>query len=546
MTTTVLQPFHYVPESDDAFLGLFPYRFDYIYAEHPPWGERPHWQTERRYPLSDRLLLQPTRLYGVRFGSQTHYCLLDLDRGSPYHPHTDPLATARLLAALEGIGLVTPVACTSSYSGGIHLYFPLATAQPSWDLARAVATALENAGFLLRPGQLELFPNPKPYQIGEPPSLFNAHRLPLQAGSYLLNADWQPLWSDRIRFVQQWQLAQSRNTIDWDILHRLVQQAIGKPRQLSNKASQFLADLNAEIEPGWTGFGQTNYLLGRIAMRSYIFHSALTGEPPLTGQALVAAIVETARSLPGYAQWCRHQHEIVSRAEAWASCIENSHYFPYGSSRDKSQLPPDSTTIEPKGSWNQKQAAASRDRIQAAMADLVAQNALPNGTTARFQKLVQYGIGGGTLYKHRDLWHPSHLSESTLPGPDQPTHVPNPTTQPTSLLPAIARNGLKDEALTDFAAEVSLQPGRNGALDGALLDSLERADVGGVATTSPNRSARNDSQTSFGATVFGRMGMLRRKTTAGGAVQGSGSQSSRSQESRWQRWFVRFGRQEPP
>ncbi|MBF2001648.1 MAG: hypothetical protein IGS38_13095 [Synechococcales cyanobacterium M58_A2018_015] len=538
MTKTALQPFCYVPESDDAFLGLFPYRFDYIYAEHPPWGERPHWQTERRYPLSDRLLLQPTRLYGVRFGSQTRYCLLDLDRGSPYHPHTDPLATGRLLAALEGIGLVTPVACTSSYSGGIHLYFPLAAAQPSWELAQAVATTLEKAGFLLRPGQLELFPNPKPYRVGEPPSLFNAHRLPMQAGSYLLNADWQPLWSDRSRFVRQWQLAQSRNALDWDILHRLVQQALSKPRQLSRKASQFLADLNADIEPGWTGFGQTNYLLGRIAMRSYIFHPALTGEPPLTGKALVAAIVETARSLPGYTQWCRHQHEIVNRAEAWASCIENSHYFPYGSS--KSQPSPDNTSAESRESWNQKQSAASRHRIQAAMADLVAQNALPEGATARFQKLVQYGIGGGTLYKHRDLWHPNHLGNaepSDLPRSNQSTAL-TPVTQPTSLLPATARNGLKDGALTDFAAEVSFQSGRNEA--GVLLNPLEQV-VEDAVTTSPKQSTRNDSQISFGAALSGRVRALLGKITAGGAVQGS-----RSQASRWRCWFVRFGRQEPP
>ena len=33
-------------EEPDAFLNLFPHRFDFIYAEHPDPGERPDWKTE--------------------------------------------------------------------------------------------------------------------------------------------------------------------------------------------------------------------------------------------------------------------------------------------------------------------------------------------------------------------------------------------------------------------------------------------------------------------------------------------------------------------
>ena len=194
--------FQYVQEWDDEFLTLFPHRFDYIWAEHSSPDAQVEWKTESRHPLSDRLIQQNSYLYGVRFGAEANYCLLDIDAGSAYHPNHDPLGISRIAAALEPLGLVTYIACTSSYSGGLHLYFPFQKAQSSWQLAIALACLLENAGFKLQPGQLEVFPNPKPYVASGIPSLFNAHRLPLQIGSYLLDGALQPIWSDTHTFCQ--------------------------------------------------------------------------------------------------------------------------------------------------------------------------------------------------------------------------------------------------------------------------------------------------------------------------------------------------------
>lgn len=199
-------------QESDAFLNLFPHRFDFIYAEHPDPVDRPDWKTKSRYPLSDRLVQEGAYVYGVRFGKQTDYLMLDIDLGSLYHPHRDRLAISRLLAALEPLGLVETVAVTSSYSGGIHLYLPFQKAQETWAIAQVVSTLLAHAGFKLKPGQLELFPNPKPYS--EAPSLYAAHRLPLQAGSYLLNQDFQPIYGAQTTFVQRWQFAQQRNDLD--------------------------------------------------------------------------------------------------------------------------------------------------------------------------------------------------------------------------------------------------------------------------------------------------------------------------------------------
>ena len=394
-------------QEPDTFLSLFPHRFDFIYAEHPDPGDRPDWKTESRYPLSDRLLQEGASLYGVRFGKQTDHLMLDIDRGSLYHPHRDRLAISRLLAALEPLGLVEAVAVTSSYRGGIHLYLPFQKAQETWAIAQVVSTLLANAGCKLKPRQLELFPNPKPYS--EAPSLYAAHRLPLQAGSYLLNSDFQPIYGEQTTFVQRWQFAQHRNELDQRTLKRVLQQTKRKRYKLSGKAEKFLHDLNSEVLAGWTDSGQTNYLLGRIAMREYIFGHVQRGSEPLTGEDLAAAICEVARSLPGFEAYCSHQVDLEQRAMFYTRSIQSSHYYPFGSKHQaKTSLLPE-PTAPPKTNWNQSQSHAARDRIQNALTDLRQHHALPETTTARREAIRAYRIGNQTLDKYKELWHPKYL-----------------------------------------------------------------------------------------------------------------------------------------
>ncbi|MGG6270533.1 hypothetical protein ACQ4M3_37940 [Leptolyngbya sp. AN03gr2] len=451
--------FQFIAERDDPFLALFPHRYDYIWADYPRSGYKVEWKTESRHPLSDRMIQQGGYLYGVRFGAQTQYCLLDIDITSQYHPRQDPFAIARIVATLEPLGLVDYLACTSSYSGGLHLYFPFEQAQKSWELAVAVQTLLENEGFMVALGELEILPNPKLYVAEGKPSLYKAHRLPMQLGSYLVNRDWQPIYSDEQSFVQCWQFAQRRNGLNTTAIAQVLKAAKRKQYQISGRADKFLNDLNADIEPGWTGHGQTNFILGRIAMRSYIFGHLLYASRPLEGQALIDDIVATARKLPGYEQWCRHQHEIEHRAEEWACCIENSDYFHFGIA--KSKLKPatgidELESKESKLSWNQQQSEDVRERIRAAIADLIDRHQLPAGIRSRFLALTQYGISGSSLYKHRDLWHPNSSSltfdslgsnpldvnSSIQDASNELSACPNPSNTATSLLHLTECNSL--------------------------------------------------------------------------------------------------------
>ncbi len=407
--TVTSSRFQYIQEWDDEFLSLFSHRYDYIWAEHPDPKGKVEWKTESRHPLSDRLVHQGAYLYGVRFGAETQYCLLDIDVGSIYHPKRDPFAVARILAALEPLGLVSAIACTSSYSGGIHLYFPFEQPQKTWELSLALQAVLENAGFKPTLGQLELFPNARLFVTEGTPNLYAAHRLPMQAGAYILSDAWELTNSNQTTFVQHWRFAQRRNDVSGKALQRLLKAARRKRYTLSGKADKFLNDLNADIEPGWSDFGQTNFLLGRITMRSYIFGHLLHACKPLAGKALVHDIVRVARSLPGYEDWCRHQSDLEHRAEEWAQCVEASHYFPFGQSK---ALPTELTHAKAETetfTWNQQRSQAARERIRQAIADLLNNGSLPSRATARFQALIRYGIGGGSLYRHRDLWHPSHL-----------------------------------------------------------------------------------------------------------------------------------------
>ncbi|MEL6385591.1 MAG: hypothetical protein AAFQ89_24640 [Cyanobacteria bacterium J06626_18] len=428
-------------------------------------GDRPQWQTESRHPLSDRLIQQGAYLYGVRFGAQTQYCLLDIDAGSAYHPQRDPLALSRITEALEPLGLVSSLTCTSSYSGGLHLYFPFEDAQNSWKLAIAVTTLLENAGFKCQPGQLEVFPNPKLYVSDGTPNLFNAHRLPLQIGSYLLNDQLEPIQSSHDTFVRQWHYCQQRNAVEAKSLEQVLKQSRRRQYPISGRADKFLNDLNAEIELGWTGRSQTNHLLGRITMRTYIFHHVLQGGLPLNGDALVNEIVSVATALPGYWDWCGHQHEIYQRAEEWVRCIENSPYFPYGTQRGKYKAKSKPTPIGTvEKTWNEQRSLTAQDKIGSAMADLLRIGQLPDGATARFKKLITYGIGGGTLYKYKALWHPDLWKTPQTPQASKreeasATASPATASHPPSLLSVEVSNPLQEAEssaleMTDEGLEV--------------------------------------------------------------------------------------------
>ncbi|MFN5261080.1 MAG: hypothetical protein ACK5EH_01410, partial [Pseudanabaena sp.] len=111
-----------------TFASFFPYSWNFIYAKNVDRTSKPEWKTETRYPITGRRLYDywadNETLIGVRFDNQTEYAMLDIDKGSPYHPNNNHEKFKTVLQALEEIGLVRPLIVQSSHSEGLHIYYP--------------------------------------------------------------------------------------------------------------------------------------------------------------------------------------------------------------------------------------------------------------------------------------------------------------------------------------------------------------------------------------------------------------------------------------
>ena len=306
----------------------------------------------------------------------------------------------------------------------------------------------------------------------------------------------QPIASSQQSFVRQWDLAAERNDINKKLIKQTVRQSRRKAYRVTGKANKFINDLNADIEPGWSGQGQTNYLLGRIAMRSFIFGHVLYADEPLTGQSLIDDIVKTARSLPGFKDFCGHQHEIEKKAKEWQRSVEDSRYFPYGLKRAAKAI-----KVKDSGpSWNERQEQDARQRIQNAVIALYQQNELPEAITKRFNLLcVTVRMSGDTLYKHRDLWHPKHLSEQQLAmatPPDPPnlcTREDNSGAGGAELLPArpslLAKAGCNTPIDKAFSEQVAAKNRGNQQTGcNTPTDKASEPNEGGQARSKAERS----------------------------------------------------------
>jgi hypothetical protein len=384
------------------------YRWNFIHAFLPEDSTaKPAWTTVKNHPLRPRVLWErwqdANQLIGVRFTHDTCYALLDLDAGGAY---CTAEGVAQIRAALETIGITRTLLIRSSWRGGLHVYIPLAAWVKTFDLAVALKECLKAQGFQIKAGRLEIFPNVKAYGV-KTFIEYNAHRLPLQpgSGSCLLDDALNDLPCNLARFFWLWDGAASQQ--DMDTLRHAMK--IGRdnhrkrPKRRSHPVDTWRHDLDLEITEGWTAYGQTNRLLKTIACYGRVFEG-------LEGQALIDYTQRIAIHCPGYAQYCRHQHEIERKVTAWARAVEG-YYWPLGTppSRDSNSCPPQNNLVP----FNQQQSESAQHRIRAAYAQLEAAGELPDQITARAKAIAQAGgIALRTLYKNLSLWHPQH---QTLP-----------------------------------------------------------------------------------------------------------------------------------
>jgi hypothetical protein len=217
------------------------------------WCSTPaNWKLSRSKLLNE--WYDSHQVIGKRFGNWTNYFVLDIDRPSVYHPlQGSSEALSGIRKVLAAMGLPQSLILTSSHSRGLHLYFPLPRPVKSDRNAQRIRDRLHQAGYPLKDGHLELFPNVRTDQTVQ----FKAHRLPLQTGSFhWYQGRWQRDVGD---FVEAWHAAAAHQDIEHFMGRTTASAPTTGPNQTTSRKRFNLAE-----RMQWTGPGQSNENLGAI------------------------------------------------------------------------------------------------------------------------------------------------------------------------------------------------------------------------------------------------------------------------------------------
>ena len=473
------------PDLADAYWSKFN-AWQFLQAPVPAARQKPEWKAINTYPVAQRLA-QRGKLIAIRPKTYTQFLVIDLDILSRYHFQQNPHAIPQLQQALEArLGLVSCIPLRSSDSRGLHLWYWFEQPQNSYRLAEAVAIVLRDAGFVLQAGHLETFPNRKAWIDSDNPddwSQYHAIRLPLlEPGSYLLDAHnhYEPLLhpfaDQRQEFLRLIDHCQRRNDLTPDHIEAILATQPKPFKKVSVSGNQYLSDLLDKVRDGWDGHGQTNQLLFDVVRLIRIFGHLLHGtEPYWETERLSHAIHDYILNLPGREQFCGHNHELDKLAQHWAKWVQTTQYKPYG--HGKTLLTDDPPPEAHFPTHNQLLQQTARERILSGIAHLLDQGSLPPTTTARISALESLNLKRGTLYRHRDLWHPENLLNSPEPSSSgEFTPISTPTPDPTTLKPS------QSGEFTPITNK-ELVP-RSAAPPEHALDSLEVGGSGGISTAS--------------------------------------------------------------
>jgi hypothetical protein len=292
-------------------------------------GEEPEWATIR-YKIQatdlDRIFASEDTLIGVRFGKLTKYLVIDIDIRSLCHPEVNKNEWNRLMKALEDVGLTDRIIIQSSDSGGLHVYFWFGEELETYKVAQLLWSVCHLGGFELRGGNVETFPNAKKYTLI--PSMYNGHRLPLQpeSGSILLDEYFEEIdtinpWGEfcyRVQTSQQ-DIEELKRKLAWGERYHKKYARYQGVAGLCSSAAEWQKSLIDRLNLGWTSQGQTNELIRTACVLAWVFGDGSRND---------AAIVEKLVNMPGYGEFCGHQHEIEERVKDWMDCVTKQ-YWPY-------------------------------------------------------------------------------------------------------------------------------------------------------------------------------------------------------------------------
>jgi hypothetical protein len=362
--------------------------------------------------------------------------MLDIDKDSQYHPDNDITALPRLRQLLEKIGIVRTDLISSSHSGGIHLYGCLPKNVSTIRLATLLHVTFIDAGFEIIKGQLECFPNPKPYGEKGFYTYYNPHRVALQpnSGCILLDEDGKILLSaenltyDNMLAGFLARTAQSAQAQDMELLSQMMDTCYAK--YTSNKgiakyqhhhkdytevAREWKGNLELTIQTvGWTAYGQTNTLLPNFIAYGVVFLG-------LKGEELKDCLHDLILAAPGYYEYCRHKHEIKAVIKGWVENTERQGYYvEYCGFPARSGLNPHTIAKRIKSSRNEHNNNLAKRTEQRLNDILAALTEIPKQVTAKIAairtksiELFGEAISRNTLYKpeYKPLWFKTEIAK---------------------------------------------------------------------------------------------------------------------------------------
>ena len=399
-------------------LKLFPPSFDFICAKATPGGTNPDWHTRDRYRLTHAELIRkwadPATIIGLRPLKDTQKLTIDIDRSSKYHAFNNSQLYQELIDCLAEIGLCDGEIVRSSASGGHHLIFVLSETINSFDLACLLYLYLEERGFGVATGQLELFPNVKSFN-----SNFNAVRLPFQEGSELLESDFNIVTQSHEENMAYLVSRIENNSNDLDLLKATIRKRRKDFKKLykqfnslgNTNIQEWYRDWSETIDMGWTANGQTNDLLGVYCKFSIVFEGIIN--PVQLWEQVKTKVLAAS----GYEKFCEHQHEIDRRIREWVRCTLKR-YFPLGSRGQINSNGEYQSSPRPRSTVRTEDV---RRRIQDAIT-LIGQQLgnLPQKLTDRLSAIIAaskelgQGLSKNTLYKscYKVLWQNAETAKT--------------------------------------------------------------------------------------------------------------------------------------
>jgi hypothetical protein len=261
------------------------------------------------------LVMDPALIVGLRHRDQTRLLAVDLDNHGQQNWRPDNPGLIALQTAAEAVGIVPVLISTPN---GLHLWLAIPEAVPVVRAHWVVRELLQRA----QVDSVEVFPSlgtGSAIADAKNRPMSNGIRLPGQAGSALWVGD---RWIDDPLLI--WQELETALELAeacpaWQ---ELQEAAAALKRQHKRPCRRFPSRLCASRPPGgapieWTGTGQSNDLLGRLANRGY-------RDGHRDREALAAYIEAAALAAPGFDRWASTdtKRHLASKARDWSkSCI---------------------------------------------------------------------------------------------------------------------------------------------------------------------------------------------------------------------------------